>query len=119
MNDVATGNFVQPAYSAHAARALARKPQLFINNQWVDSTRGALIEVEDPSTGRVVSHVVDASPADVDRAVAAARAAFDDGRWSGLAPMAHPPGKGTLANPRRARSGPMMKKLARSWLTNS
>ena len=87
MNDIATISYVQPAYSPAAARALARKPQLFINNQWVDSTHGAVIEVEDPSNGKIVSHVVDASPADVDRAVAAARAAFDDGRWSGLPPM--------------------------------
>ena len=88
MNDIATISYVQPAYSPAAAKALARKPQLFINNQWVDSSHGAVIAVEDPSNGRIVSHIVDASPADVDRAVAAARAAFDDGRWSGLAPMA-------------------------------
>lgn len=87
MNEISTARFVQPAYSAAASRALARKPQLFINNQWVNSTHGGLIEVEDPSTGKIVGHVVDASPADVDRAVAAARAAFDDGRWSNLPPM--------------------------------
>ena len=46
-----------------------------------------MIEVEDPSNGKIVGHVVDASDKDVDRAVAAARAAFDDGRWSGLPPM--------------------------------
>lgn len=88
MNEMATISFEQPAYSAAAQKALARKPQLFINNQWVDSTHGEVIAVEDPSTGKTISHVVDASPSDVDRAVAAARAAFDDGRWSGLPPMA-------------------------------
>jgi phenylacetaldehyde dehydrogenase len=79
-------SFVQLAYSAAAKRALARKPALFINNEWVSSTHGATLPVEDPSTGKEVSRIVDASDADVDRAVAAARAAFDDGRWSGLAP---------------------------------
>jgi len=78
----------QLEYSAAAKRVLARKPALFINNEWVSSTHGATIVVEDPSTGREVGRIVDASDADVDRAVAAARAAFDDGRWSNL-----PPGK--------------------------
>ncbi len=43
--------------------------------------------VIDPSSGKVVSQFVDATDADVDRAVAAARRAFDDGRWSDLPPM--------------------------------
>ena len=80
------GSFVQPDYSPAAKRALARKPALFINNEWVRSTHGVTLMVEDPSTGREVSRIVDASDADVDRAVAAARAAFDDGRWSDLPP---------------------------------
>ena len=36
--------------------------------------------------GREIARIVDASNADVDRAVGAARAAFDDGRWSNLPP---------------------------------
>lgn len=87
MNEMATISYEQRPYSSGAQKMLARKPQLFINNQWVDSTHGVTIEVEDPSSGKIVSHVVDASDADVDRAVAAARAAFDDNRWSGLPPM--------------------------------
>ncbi len=78
--------FIQLDYSPAAKRALARKPALFINNEWVRSTHDATIAVEDPSTGREVSRIVDASDADVDRAVAAARTAFDDGRWSNLPP---------------------------------
>ena len=76
----------QPAYSEAAKQALARKPQLFINGAWVDSTGGATLPVIDPSTGREVSRFVDATDQDVDRAVAAARTAFDDGRWTGLPP---------------------------------
>jgi len=81
-----TVSFVQRDYSPAAKRALARKPALFINNEWVASSHGATLSVEDPSTGREVGRIVDASDADVDRAVAAARAAFDDGRWSDLPP---------------------------------
>jgi phenylacetaldehyde dehydrogenase len=78
----------QPAYSAAAAAALARPPALFIDNMWVPSSHGRTIAVRDPSTGRQIAEVVDASDADVDRAVAAARRAFDDGRWTGLRPLA-------------------------------
>ncbi len=87
MNEMATMSYEQRPYSAAAQKALARKPQLFINNQWVDSTHDATVAVEDPSSGKIVAHTVDASDADVDRAVAAARAAFDDARWSSLPPM--------------------------------
>src|SRR5580658_6051496 len=78
--------FTQLEYSAAAKRALGRKPALFINNEWVSSTHGATLAVEDPSTGRGIARIVDASDADVDRAVAAARTASDDGRWSTLPP---------------------------------
>ncbi len=77
----------QHEYSEAAKKALARKPQLFIDNEWVDSTSGETIAVIDPSSGKEVSRFVDASDADVDRAVAAARRAFDDGRWSNLPPL--------------------------------
>src|ERR1700685_3044714 len=81
-------SLAQLEYSAAVKRALARKPALFINNEWVRSSHDATLAVEDPSSGREVSRIVDASDADVDRAVAAARTAFDDGRLSNL-----PPGK--------------------------
>ena len=79
-------SFAQLDYSAAVKRTLARKPALFINNEWVSSTRGATLAVEDPSSGMEISRIADASDADVDRAVAAARTAFDDGRWSNLPP---------------------------------
>jgi len=78
----------QPAYSDAARQALARRPQLFIDGAWVDSSGGATLPVVDPSTGREISRFVDATDADVDRAVAAARTAFDDGRWTRLPPIA-------------------------------
>jgi phenylacetaldehyde dehydrogenase len=81
-----TDPFMQLDYSPAVKRALARKPALFINNEWVRSTHDATLVVEDPSTGLEISRIVDASDADVDRAVAAARTAFDDGRWSNLPP---------------------------------
>ncbi len=78
----------QHEYSNAAKKALSRAPVLFINGEWVRSNHEATIAVIDPSNGREISRFVDASDSDVDRAVAAARAAFDDGRWSNLPPAA-------------------------------
>src|SRR3546814_19536986 len=78
----------QPAYSECVQKLLKREPALFIDGEWVKSSHGKTLPVYDPSTGREISTIVDASDADADRAVAAARATFDDGRWSGLAPYA-------------------------------
>jgi phenylacetaldehyde dehydrogenase len=74
----------QPAYGEAVQKFLKREQKLFIDGQWVESSHDQRIKVYDPSTGREIAKVVDASDADVDRAVAAARRAFDDGRWSGL-----------------------------------
>jgi len=87
MNEMTTIDRTQREYSPAAKEFLARKPQLFINGEWVDSSHDAVIDVEDPSSGKIIGHVVDASDKDVDRAVAAARAAVDDNRWYGLPPM--------------------------------
>ena len=42
-------SFTQRDYSAAAKRALARKPALFINNEWVPSSHDFTVAVEDPS----------------------------------------------------------------------
>jgi betaine-aldehyde dehydrogenase len=60
--------------------------KLWIDGQWVDSQGGNLMVIENPATGEQLAEVVDASPADVDRAVQAAHTAFYDGRWSKLTP---------------------------------
>ncbi len=87
MNAITTIDRAQREYSPGVKAALARKPQLYINGEWVDSSGGTLIDVEDPSNGKIVSSFCEATDKDVDRAVAAARAAFDDGRWRNLPPI--------------------------------
>jgi aldehyde dehydrogenase (NAD+) len=62
--------------------ALMRK-QLFINGEWRDAAGGHTIEVVNPATEEVIAEVASAEQADVDAAVAAARAALD-GAWSKL-----------------------------------
>ena len=53
--------------------------QLFINNKWVDSSDGATFATLNPATGEPIARVSEAKAADVDLAVAAARAAFERG----------------------------------------
>jgi len=55
--------------------------KMFIGGQWVDSSSGRWIDVRSPATGEVVGRVPEGTAEDVDRAVAAAREAFADGRW--------------------------------------
>jgi betaine-aldehyde dehydrogenase len=59
---------------------------LWINGQWAESRGGGRMAIENPATREQFAEVVDGSRADVDAAVAAARAAFYDGRWSRLTP---------------------------------
>lgn len=60
--------------------------KLWINGAWVESNGGGEMPIENPATGEIIAHVADASRADVDAAVQAAKAAFYDGRWSKLTP---------------------------------
>jgi len=76
----------QPNFSEAARRFLGREARLLIDGKWVESTGSKRVATHDPSTGREIFSMVDATNEDVDRAVAAARRAFDDGRWSGLPP---------------------------------
>ncbi|KAI0512211.1 hypothetical protein KFK09_012849 [Dendrobium nobile] len=55
--------------------------KLLINGQFVDSASGKTFPTLDPRTGEVIAHVAEGDAEDVDRAVAAARKAFDEGPW--------------------------------------
>ncbi len=54
---------------------------LYINGQFTPSSGSAALDVIDPSTAETIARVPDATAADVDRAAAAARQAFDSGPW--------------------------------------
>uniref|UniRef100_A0AC11C7V3 Aldehyde dehydrogenase 2 family member n=1 Tax=Ovis aries TaxID=9940 RepID=A0AC11C7V3_SHEEP len=53
--------------------------QIFINNEWHDAVSKKTFPTVNPSTGDVICHVAEGDKADVDRAVKAARAAFQLG----------------------------------------
>lgn len=55
--------------------------QLLINGQFVDAASGKTFPTLDPRTGEVIAHVAEGDVEDVNRAVSAARKAFDEGPW--------------------------------------
>src|SRR4051794_15063922 len=59
-----------------------KRYQLFINGEAVASNSSNNIPVYDPSTEEIIAQVPDANSDDVNRAVAAAKAAFEDGPWA-------------------------------------
>lgn len=59
---------------------------LFIGGKWTAPSTDQVIEVHCPATGEYVGKVPLAAKADVDAAVAAARAAFDSGPWPSTPP---------------------------------
>jgi aldehyde dehydrogenase (NAD+) len=60
--------------------------RLYIDGAWTDATGGKTYDVVNPATEEVIARAPNASRADVDRAVAAARRAFDDGPWTRTTP---------------------------------
>lgn len=62
--------------------------RLWIGGAWEDAVSGATLASENPMTGEAWASIPDAGPEDVDRAVAAARAALSDPAWAGLTPSA-------------------------------
>jgi len=58
-----------------------RKYQLFIDGNWCDAESGKTFTTPNPATGETLAEVAEADKADIDKAVAAARRAFE-GKWS-------------------------------------
>ena len=60
--------------------------QLFIDGRWTDAASGKTFETPNPATGETLAWVAEGDAEDIDRAVKAARRAFDEGPWSRLTP---------------------------------
>ena len=90
---------------------IAHPDKLYIGGQWVESAGGKSIEIVSPNSEDVIARVAEAVEADMDRAVAAARKAFDEGAWPTLSPAE----RGALVR----RMGEELQKrepeLARAW----
>jgi aldehyde dehydrogenase (NAD+) len=58
-----------------------KNQQLFINGKWMASVSGKTFPTLNPATGEVICQVAEGDKADIDRAVKAARQAFEEGPW--------------------------------------
>ena len=65
---------------------IAAPRQLFINGQWVDAASGKTFETPNPATGETLARIAEGDVEDINRAVTAARRAFDSGPWSRMSP---------------------------------
>ena len=64
----------------------AIRTRLWIGNEWADAVGGRTFATVNPATEETIADVSEARTADIDRAVAAARAAFRDSRWRRMNP---------------------------------
>ena len=68
------------------AEFLSRPKKLLIDGKLVDAESGKTFETRNPATDEVIAKVSEAGKADVDKAVQAARRAFEDGPWRKMSP---------------------------------
>ena len=68
------------------ATRLTFRTQAFIDGKYVDAASGQTFDCINPATGAVIAKIAACDKEDVDRAVAAARRAFESGKWSRMAP---------------------------------
>ena len=80
MNPIASAQAARPAFLGGKAK------RLLIDGQWVEAASGKTFTSTNPSTGEVLASLAEADAVDVDRAVAAARRAFE-GPWSKVKPF--------------------------------
>ncbi|MFI9604997.1 aldehyde dehydrogenase [Streptomyces sp. NPDC052043] len=71
---------------ARRAAELRPETRLFIDGDYTDAQDGATLDTVSPRDGTRLAQVAAGNKADVDRAVRAARRAFEDGRWRDLTP---------------------------------
>jgi phenylacetaldehyde dehydrogenase len=60
--------------------------QLFIDGQWTDAASGKSFETPNPATGETLAYIAEGDAEDINRAVRAARKAFESGPWSRMTP---------------------------------
>jgi phenylacetaldehyde dehydrogenase len=75
-----------PDLSATVGRFIGKPHQLLIDGRWVPAASGRTFEVTNPATGEVIAYVAEGDKEDIDRAVKAARKAFESGPWPAMSP---------------------------------
>jgi len=65
---------------------ISKNRKMLINGKWVEAASGKTFPTYNPATGEVLARVAEGDREDIDRAVKAARAAFETGPWSKMTP---------------------------------
>ena len=65
-----------------ATNYVSKNRKMLINGKWVEAASGKTFPTYNPATGEVLARVAEGDREDIDRAVKAARAAFETGPWS-------------------------------------
>ena len=105
--------------SAGVREFLPEKHGVLIGGRWTPSSSGETFAVENPANEQTIAHVARGGPADIDRAVKAARKAFAEGAGTGITPsgrgrviwrgLAGRAGNWRVFYPRFVLDGPMSK----------
>lgn len=90
---------------------IAHPDKLYIAGEWVRPAGGGVLEIVSPNTELVVARTAEAGPDDMDRAVSAAREAFDNGPWPHTAPAERIAAFRRMIEHMRPRAG----ELATAW----
>ena len=75
-----------PSLDQNVTKFVSKTHKILINGKWVEAASGKTFPTYNPATGDVLSRVAEGDKEDVNRAVKAARAAFDSGPWSKITP---------------------------------
>jgi phenylacetaldehyde dehydrogenase len=70
----------------NVTRFVSQTRKMLINGKWVEAASGKTFPTYNPATGEILARVAEGDREDINRAVAAARAAFDSGPWSKMTP---------------------------------
>src|SRR5579863_7655872 len=67
-----------------ASSFVSQTRKMLINGRWVEAASGKTFATYNPATGEVMAKVAEGDREDIDRAVKAARKAFESGPWSAM-----------------------------------
>ena len=72
----------QPALHSNVTDFLSGSKKMLIDGKWVEAASGKTFATYDPSTGEVLAQVAEGDREDIERAVKAARRAFESGLYT-------------------------------------
>jgi len=75
-----------PDTSRSTAEFLSSPKKMLIDDNWVSAVSGKTFEVKNPASGETIAYAAEGDRVDIDRAVSAARRAFERGPWSAMTP---------------------------------